>query len=898
MNRSILLSALLLLAFAAPTFSQSNPGIKSAETLSAESRFASSNAILEQFIQDNPKRYYDLSKAWFLLSYNRLQLGDHEGAWQANEMSLELKRKLHSDELAENYMRFGAILLQKGDYERALDQLFRAKELPIEDGAIFARIDGYIAAAFQGLSRFDEAEKFHHEAIATLAVQYDPDIAAAYYNMGRFYLEQGNIQAALDTLDLARQLLLETVQRKDLLGQVYNALGEASKWDEPEKARLWYEKALSEYRTALGPFHKEIARTQINLARLEQEEGATEKARIAVLGAITSICPGDQEITWDNLPQHAEIALDRPLLAEALGLRAAMRLEEDSAGNEQLQLALTDSEKAVTLLLSELVYLGDERSKIARVKSCPYLAEPGIAAALELYRAGNDKTWLERAFALSERSKAVLFRADMPALPVAAGAGKMENELRAALRVAETALAITPLDLTARKNVTAARAEFDQFLVNAGVEYPGYDRLRYNREPVRLPDLQGRLDGETAVLTYFAGKENYVVFALNNKEIFAASLGLESFAGPRKKGAKWLQLAAGSAASTAPGAYSKLDPSGKIQDLPAVVKGYLTAIRKVEPANFVLYSHDLYNRLIAPAEDILKGRKKLVVIPDGALATMPFEALITANKDARIRYNKLDYLVSRFALHYQYSASAWVEREGREEVTVIPGFAGFAPVFEEEHSIAETNRPIFDTTWQAGDPLRSVSPDGRQFSTLAASREEIQGIAALFAEKQLDGKIFLQAEATEENATAVSGGILHLATHSFAAPGRPELSGIVFHQGEGSDGIWYAAEIYAQTLEHDLVVLSSCESGAGDFAPGEGVLALPRAFLSAGSRSVIASLWKVNDKPTSALMLQFYRELLGGQKVENALQAAKRKMAEGKDAADPRQWAGFVLYGG
>lgn len=897
MNRSILLSALFLPALTASLFSQPNLGIKSAETLSAESRFAASNAVLEQFIQENTKRYYDLSKAWFLLSYNRLQLGDHEGAWQANEMSLELKRKLHSDELAENYMRFGAIQLQKGDYERALDQLFRAKELPIEDGAVFARIDGYIAAAFQGLARYEEAEKFYHEAIATLAVQYDPDVAAAYYNMGRFYLEQGNFQAAIDTLDLARQLLQETVQRKDLLGQVYNALGEASRWDKPGKTRSWFEKALSEYRTVFGPFHKEIARTQLNLARLEMEEGATDKARNAVLAAMAALCPADQQITWDDYPQQTEFALDRPLLAEALGLRAAVRLDSKSSTNEQLQLALTDSEKAVTLLLTELTYLGDERSKIARVRSCPFLAEPGITAALELYQISQDKTWLERAFTLSERSKAVLFRADMPALAPSVGVAKMEKELRTALRAAEAALAITPLDLAARKNVTATRMEFDQFWVKAGAEHPGFEQLRYSREPVSLSDLQGRLDGETAVLTYFAGREEYVLFAVNNKEALVFSVGGENLVvGGRKKGAKWLQLAAGSASSTAPGAYSKLDPSGKFQDLPALVKGYLTAIRKVEPANFVLYSHDLYNRLISPAENILKGRKNLVVIPDGALATMPFEALITANKEAKIRYNKLDYLITKFGIQYQYSASAWAERK---EAEAHPGFAGFAPVFEEEHDITEHNRPLFDTTWQTGDPLRAISPDGRQFSPLVASREEVQGIAALFAEKQLDGKIFLQAEATEENATAITQGILHLATHSFAAPGRPELSGIVFHQEDlDGDGIWYAAEIYGQSLEHDLVVLSSCESGAGDFAPGEGVLALPRAFLSAGSRSVLASLWKVNDKPTAALMLQFYRELLGGQPAKSALQAAKRKMAEGKDTADPRQWAGFVLYGG
>ena len=122
------------------------------------------------------------------------------------------------------------------------------------------------------------------------------------------------------------------------------------------------------------------------------------------------------------------------------------------------------------------------------------------------------------------------------------------------------------------------------------------------------------------------------------------------------------------------------------------------------------------------------------------------------------------------------------------------------------------------------------------------------------------------------------------------------MSGLAFYQ-DGEGAIWYAAEIYGRAVKHRLVVLSSCESGKGDFAPGEGVLALPRAFLASGAENVISSLWKVYDKSTAALMQAFYQELLTGKDAGSALQAAKRRMIGSKETADPRQWGAFVLYG-
>ena len=142
---------------------------------------------------------------------------------------------------------------------------------------------------------------------------------------------------------------------------------------------------------------------------------------------------------------------------------------------------------------------------------------------------------------------------------------------------------------------------------------------------------------------------------------------------------------------------------------------------------------------------------------------------------------------------------------------------------------------------------------------------------------------------------------MHLATHSFVNEDRPQLSGIAFSQPIDStasdDGILYPDEIYNLDINADLVVLSSCESGVGKAVKGEGLLALTRGFLYAGTSNIIASLWKVSDRQTSKLMLQFYEQYLSGKRYSSALRDSKLAMIKDPFSAYPMFWAGFVLVG-
>jgi CHAT domain-containing protein len=139
--------------------------------------------------------------------------------------------------------------------------------------------------------------------------------------------------------------------------------------------------------------------------------------------------------------------------------------------------------------------------------------------------------------------------------------------------------------------------------------------------------------------------------------------------------------------------------------------------------------------------------------------------------------------------------------------------------------------------------------------------------------------------------------VLHFATHGLVSERAPYRSALVLARADGEDGFLQAREIYGLRLRSDLVVLSACQTARGSVIQGEGVESLAGAFLHAGARSVVASLWNVNDERTATFMEAFYRHLAAGQPSAAALRAAKLELLADPATASPRVWAAFVLIG-
>ena len=194
--------------------------------------------------------------------------------------------------------------------------------------------------------------------------------------------------------------------------------------------------------------------------------------------------------------------------------------------------------------------------------------------------------------------------------------------------------------------------------------------------------------------------------------------------------------------------------------------------------------------------------------------------------------------------------------------------------------------------------LRSGGP-----ARLTHSSEEADAIAK--AAPRGTTMVVKGFDATRETAMNSRLGdyqIVHFATHGFLDGEHPELSSIVLtmvdKNGVEKNGVMPLHDIYSMDLSAELTVLSACQTALGKDIKGEGFVGLTHSFISAGSRSVVASLWKVDDRATAALMADLYQSMLQkGMSPAAALRAAKLKVMQDKRWSAPYFWAGFVVQG-
>ena len=186
---------------------------------------------------------------------------------------------------------------------------------------------------------------------------------------------------------------------------------------------------------------------------------------------------------------------------------------------------------------------------------------------------------------------------------------------------------------------------------------------------------------------------------------------------------------------------------------------------------------------------------------------------------------------------------------------------------------------------------------------MLASKSEIKQIDSLFVKSHFKTDVFLESEASERNIGTLNlpdYRFVHIATHGFVDEKKPELSGLYFAplKQAGFDNILYTGEIYNLKLNADLLTLSACETAMGKVAEGEGILGFSRAFLYAGTKNLLLSLWKVNDFSTEKLMVLFYSNILEKQmNFPDALSQAKNTLIQNNEFSHPFYWAPFILIG-
>lgn len=309
-------------------------------------------------------------------------------------------------------------------------------------------------------------------------------------------------------------------------------------------------------------------------------------------------------------------------------------------------------------------------------------------------------------------------------------------------------------------------------------------------------------------------------------------------------------------------------------------------------------SNALYKKLVAPVKDLTKMHERLIVMPHGALSTLPFEALV--DDDGQ-------FLVETHVVTYSQSATLALEdarakaRPAAKRAWVGIGdpvydwaaFKARKPEEGETGALARGMKRYLDARKASG----TARGKRRGLERLPGTAAEVKAIAALFGG---DGKAYFRDQATEESVKAGSLGntrIIHIATHGLFETDYQALA-LSLRTDAAEDGFLLQSEIAELKLNAELVVLSACETGLAHEVLAEPVSGLVLAWRTAGVPRMLASLWDVDDFATAELMKTFYEPVIKSKAAYGvALTQAKRKLVATSKWKHPFFWAPFILFG-
>ncbi|HKU76911.1 MAG TPA: CHAT domain-containing tetratricopeptide repeat protein [Pyrinomonadaceae bacterium] len=607
------------------------------------------------------------------------------------------------------------------------------------------------------------------------------------------------------------------------------------------------QEALGVYRQAL-PMSKHVGEREVeigtlyNLARATRDAGSIDEAMLYIESSInmietlrTNVASADYRSSYfSGLRKHYDLYI---------GL--LFRLERERPGQGFLDKALIASERArARAFLEQLVEAGAD------------------------IRDGVDPSLLKR-----ERELQRLLAAHA-AYELEAAVSKQPDSERVELN----------------QRVDLLKAECEELEAQVRNESPRYQALS-RPKPLTVGEIQAQLGQDDLLLEYVLGEEKSYLFAVTPTTMKGYELEPKSVI-----------------ESSALEFYKLITARQQTSD---IADGkYQSRIDKAD-AQVPEKALSLSRMLLEPVASDL-GHKRLVIVAEGVLQYVPFDALPhpvsqqhdsnSSNTDSLSRHE--------IVLLPSVSALAAIRAEINRAVSSSGVVAVFAdPVFSNSDARVE-KRKEGSTELASGVP-GVPEPAFRGFvgvnergglRRLAYAADEADSI---YAAARGNAWIVKGFDASRENVMSDRVGhyqIVHFATHGFVNTERPELSGIVFSlikpDGTPVDGFLQLHDVFSLKLSAELTVLSACDTGLGKDVRGEGLIGLTRGLMFAGSRSVVASLWKVDDRATAVFMAHFYKALLQDKMSRAAaLRYAKEQLRKEPSWSSPFFWAGFVLQG-
>ena len=411
------------------------------------------------------------------------------------------------------------------------------------------------------------------------------------------------------------------------------------------------------------------------------------------------------------------------------------------------------------------------------------------------------------------------------------------------------------------------RMDHESWLKGLEKKDSSFFALKYNTKVSDIKSVQNQLEENQTLLEYFVGENNIYIFLIqpNRHEVFKVEKDIHF--------EQWVKEL------TQDGIYGFYAAAREKQNV---------VLKQQALKNYSSAAVKLYNTLLAPLKSGLS--KKVIIIPDAVLGYVPFEALLTKAPSRSDALRTYQYLLQEHQISYCYSWSLLLEmRLKKHKLEPSEQLLAMAPFF-----LPKTDTAAFNSQMQTKNSRNRLVE-------LPHSGPEIDTICSLFKGQALYG---LAASLNTFLNLATKYRILHLSTHGKTDDHLADYAYLAFGMQDAlaNDQKLYTKDLYNLSLNADLVVLSACETATGKLHEGEGIISLARAFAYAGAKSIVTTLWQVNEESSKDLFISFYRYLANDLQMDKdeALHLAKLdflKKAQKPELLHPFFWAGIIGIG-
>ncbi len=809
------------------------------------------------------------------------KLGDKTTAENYQLRSLEIAKKIfpsNHPEIASNFTNLGLIARDRGKYSQAINFFLKALDIQLETlpyphqdlGRTYSNL-GMIEQMRGHMKEGMEYLKTSLEIFLSVQGELNDNVAIVYTNMGAIAVSEGNFELGRTYLSKSNKIYQQLFgdSHTGIASNLSNYAFILEEEGKRDSAYRYYQQALEIYKRVYSGPHYEIIKLQRQLAEIHWSKGYREKALLLLEEAYENMGFQQQEPFDFSYLLHEELALKI--------LQSRIKILIGSLDDPLENLLEADS-----LLMIGFALLDEFRKKFSFEESelslqnlvIP-LFEFGINCQIDLYEITRESAYLKKAFYYAEKSKSYLLQRRLRLAKNIKFSGvpdtllQLEGQLQLAfshqhqrLRNALSSPSTDSLQEVIRKKLNIIEHQIDSLNFIFSKNYPEYYQLKYSDEVVDLDQLKTFLEKnpQSALLSFFMGYKWGVVFSITGDSVQYGKF-------PIPKSLIW----------EIQDFYRVLSSNPLISDEAYFIEGR----RK-----YASLGSSLFKKLLPVGLPDEQAFPHLNIIADGILGYIPFEGLLSEVPQQPYSYKNFPYLMKRFNISYNYSATLWMKEQSKPKIS-SKKYGGFAPSYPGPRDLFLSTRE--EEIWN--------SPK-KNFSRLQFNQPEVQRVSRL-----MDGVSYLGEEATETRfkEEVKDFDIVHLAMHGFFDESDPFQSGLVFSpKGDSTnDGFLYAHELYSMDLSLDLAVLSACHGGMGSLARGEGIMSLSRAFKYAGCPNIIGSQWQADDRSSQFILGDLFSHLSQDYPRSISLQEAKIAFLESASEvqAHPFYWAAWVLVG-